>query len=123
MVVITTDGYLDVGSHDDHTFRARQGLVYSVEEVPGDGLERTDLAIEAPHSHHVLADRIDVTKEGAGVHRIVRSLYSFATVSPIDFAVQLICFEHAGMGRSGNKVRYGYCGDCTGGQWQLPRAS
>eukprot|EP01052_Picozoa_sp_SAG31_P030127 SAG31_NODE_3063_length_4730_cov_6.014900_4_plen_91_part_00 len=90
MVVITADGYLDSGAHDDHTFGARQGAVYSVEEVPRDGLLRTDLAIEAPHSHHVLADRIDVTKEGAGVHRIVRSLYSFATVSPIDFTVQLI---------------------------------
>ena len=73
MIVKDEDGHLDAGSHDDHTFRARQGLVYSVEEVPGDGLQRTDLAIEAPHSHHVLADRIDVTKEGAGVHRIVRS--------------------------------------------------
>ena len=72
MEVITADGYLDAGGHDDHTFRARQGLVYSIEEVPGDGLQRTDLAILAPHSHHVLADRIDVSKQGAGVHRIVR---------------------------------------------------
>ena len=47
-------------------------LWLSVEEVPGDGLLRTDLAIEAPHSHHVLADRLDVSKRGAGVHRIVR---------------------------------------------------
>ena len=72
MEVISADGYLDAGGHDDHTFRARQGLVYSIEEVPGDGLQRTDLAIQAPHSHHVLADRIDVSKQGAGVHRIVR---------------------------------------------------
>ena len=33
MEVITADGYLDAGGHDDHTFRARQGLVYSIEEV------------------------------------------------------------------------------------------
>ena len=90
MVVITADGYLDSGAHDDYTFRARQGAVYSVEEVPGDGLLRTDLAIEAPHSHHVLADRMDVSKQGAGVHRIVRSLSSFITTSPIEFTVQLI---------------------------------
>ena len=90
MVVITADGYLDSSAHDDHTFRAQQGAVYSVEEVPSDGLLRTDLAIEAPHSHHVLADRMDVSKQGAGVHRIVRSLSSFITMSPIDFTVQLI---------------------------------
>ena len=41
-----------------------------MEEEPGEGLLRTDLAIEAPHSHHVLADRMDVTKRGAGVHRL-----------------------------------------------------
>ena len=70
MTVVEADGNLDTGDHDDHTFRAQQGLVFSVTEVPGDGLQRTDLAIEAPHSHHVLADRIDVSKQGAGVHRI-----------------------------------------------------
>ena len=46
MVVITVDGYLDAGSHEDHTFRARQAVVYNVEEVPSDGLLWTDLAIE-----------------------------------------------------------------------------
>eukprot|EP01052_Picozoa_sp_SAG31_P034900 SAG31_NODE_4139_length_3542_cov_14.665989_4_plen_105_part_00 len=90
MVVITANGYLDSGAHDDHTFHAQQGAVYSVEEVPSDGLLRTDLAIEAPHSHHVLADRMDVSKQGAGVHRIVRSVSSFIIMSSIDFTVQLI---------------------------------
>ena len=69
MVVKDEDGYVDAGAQDDHTFRAQQGLVYSVEEEPGEGLQRTDLAIETP-SHHVLADRMDMTKRGAGVHRL-----------------------------------------------------
>ena len=70
MVVKDEDGYVDAGAQDDHTFRAQQGLVYSVEEAPGEGLLRTDLAIETPHSHHVLANRLDVSKRGAGVHRL-----------------------------------------------------
>ena len=70
MVVKDEDGYVDAGAQDDHAFRAQQGLVYSVEEEPGEGLLRTDLAIEMPYSHHVLADRMDVTKRGAGVHRL-----------------------------------------------------
>eukprot|EP01052_Picozoa_sp_SAG31_P044676 SAG31_NODE_7878_length_1575_cov_2.176829_2_plen_87_part_00 len=86
MVVITADAYLDSGGHDDYTFRAQQGVVYSVEDVPGDGLQRTDLAIEAPHSHHVLADRIDATKEGAGAHRIVR-FHFFHTDVLVDFTL------------------------------------
>ena len=107
MVVKDEDGYLDTGNHDDHSFRARQGLVYSVEEVPGDGLQRTDLAIEAPHSHHVLADRIDVTKEGAGVHRIVRYCVL------IGFAGSLNQIERAGVGCPRNEVWHGYRGDCA----------
>ena len=70
MVVKDEDGYVDAGAQDDHTFRAQQGLVYSVEEAPGEGLLRTDLAIETSHSHHVLANRLDVSKRGAGVHRL-----------------------------------------------------
>ena len=47
MVVISAGGYLGAGGHDDHTFRARQGLVYSIEEVPGDDeLQRTDLHVK-----------------------------------------------------------------------------
>ena len=61
MVIKDEDGHLEPGGHDDLTFRAQQGVVFSVLEVPGDGLQRTDLAIEAPYSHHVLAYRIDVS--------------------------------------------------------------
>ena len=70
MVIMNEDGHLDAGGQNGHSFRASQGLVFSVVEEPGDGLRRTDLAIEAPHSHHVLAYRIDVSAQGAGVHRI-----------------------------------------------------
>jgi hypothetical protein len=44
---------------------------FCYEQVPSAaGPARTSLAIEAPHSHHVLADRYDVSKHGAGGHRI-----------------------------------------------------
>ena len=75
MVVIDEDGRrLDAGGHGDHTFRSRQGGVYSIEEAPGPGLLRTDLAIEGPRDNsgqrHVLADRIGVNRRGPGAHRI-----------------------------------------------------
>jgi hypothetical protein len=75
MVIIDEDGrQLDAGGHGDHTFRSKQGVVYSIEEAPGAGLERTDLAIEGPRDNsgqrHVLADRIGVNRRGPGVHRI-----------------------------------------------------
>ena len=38
-------------------------------QVPGEGLERTEVSINAPGTHHVVADRLDVTKRSAGVNR------------------------------------------------------
>eukprot|EP01050_Picozoa_sp_SAG11_P025146 SAG11_NODE_5579_length_1518_cov_1.494715_3_plen_125_part_00 len=58
------------GGHDDHFFDATQGLVYRIEEVPtqGGGLDRTELELEAEGTHHPLAERLDETKQGDGVH-------------------------------------------------------
>jgi hypothetical protein len=68
--VVSENPYLEAGGHYDKTFNVQQGLVYDIEEIPGEGLQRTGLAIEAPRSHHVLADRIDESKHGAGAHNI-----------------------------------------------------
>jgi hypothetical protein len=71
MTVLEYDGHLDEGQSDDHDFTAQQELVYDIEEVPSTaGPARTSLAIEAPHSHHVLADRVDISRHGAGEHHI-----------------------------------------------------
>ena len=40
--------------------------VYQMEENPGPGLDKTLLGVLAPGSHHVLAERFDMTKIGAG---------------------------------------------------------
>jgi hypothetical protein len=37
-----------------------------MEENPGPGLDKTLLGVLAPGSHHVLAERFDMTKIGAG---------------------------------------------------------
>ena len=37
-----------------------------MEEDPGPGLDKTLLGVMAPGSHHVLAERFDMTKIGAG---------------------------------------------------------
>jgi hypothetical protein len=71
MLILEYDGHLDDGQSDDHDFTAEQDLVYSIEEVPSTtGPARTSLAIEAPYSHHVLADRVDESRHGAGAHHI-----------------------------------------------------
>jgi hypothetical protein len=41
-------------------------LVYEMEEDPGPGLDKTLLGVLAPGSHHVLAERFDMTKIGPG---------------------------------------------------------
>ena len=38
--------------------------------MPGDGLGRTELELEAEGTHNILAERVDVTKRGAGTHTI-----------------------------------------------------
>ena len=47
-----------------------QGLTYRINVVPGAGLGRTELELEAEGTHHILAERVDMTKEGAGAHTI-----------------------------------------------------
>ena len=59
-----------LGEHAEQTFDVEQGLVYSISSRPGAGLLRTALAIEAPHSNQLLADRVDESKHGAGAHHI-----------------------------------------------------
>ena len=70
MAILEADGTLEEGGHDDYNFTATQGVVYQIWETPGITLRRTGLAIEAPHSHHILANRIDISKHGAGAHTI-----------------------------------------------------
>ena len=53
-----------LGEHAEQTFDVEQGLVYSIASRPGAGLLRTALAIEAPHSNQLLADRVDESKHG-----------------------------------------------------------
>eukprot|EP01050_Picozoa_sp_SAG11_P017776 SAG11_NODE_2601_length_3182_cov_2.460590_4_plen_370_part_01 len=69
-VISPVDGHLEAGGEDEHFFSSRQGLVYEIEEIPGEGLLRSELAVKAPGTHHVLADRLDLTKQGAGPHTI-----------------------------------------------------
>ena len=47
-----------------------QGLSYSIRAEPGGGLLRTELELEAEGTHNILAERVDVTKQGAGAHTI-----------------------------------------------------
>lgn len=61
-VIQPVDAHLAAGTQDQHFFSSEQGLVYEIEEVPGDGLQRTELAVIAPGTHHVLADRLDVNE-------------------------------------------------------------
>eukprot|EP01052_Picozoa_sp_SAG31_P028133 SAG31_NODE_2689_length_5243_cov_3.364697_2_plen_736_part_00 len=61
-VIEPVDAHLAAGTQDQHFFSSEQGLVYEIQEVPGDGLQRTELAIIAPGTHHVLADRLDLTE-------------------------------------------------------------
>ena len=68
MTVLDYDGNLEEGEHTEQTFDVEQGLVYSIASRPGAGLLRTALAIEAPHSNQLLADRVDESKHGAGAH-------------------------------------------------------
>eukprot|EP01052_Picozoa_sp_SAG31_P002654 SAG31_NODE_95_length_25901_cov_24.763700_24_plen_548_part_00 len=71
MVVYDTDGVLTEHGFDDHHFMAQQGLVYLVSEAPVDeGLERTEMELEAEGTHHPLAQQLDVTKQGDGTHSI-----------------------------------------------------
>eukprot|EP01051_Picozoa_sp_SAG22_P000238 SAG22_NODE_5_length_41775_cov_111.520971_1_plen_1241_part_00 len=84
-VISPVDGHLELGAEDEHFFSSQQGLVYEIEEVPGEGLQRSELAVEAPGTHHVLADRLDLTKQGAGPHTI--EWYAAQTELGVDIAV------------------------------------
>ena len=74
--IAPVDGHLEAGGEDHHLFSSEQGLVYEIEESPvespieGENLDRTELAVLAPGTHHVVADRLDLTKQGAGAHTI-----------------------------------------------------
>eukprot|EP01052_Picozoa_sp_SAG31_P009570 SAG31_NODE_505_length_14757_cov_20.172943_15_plen_1119_part_00 len=72
MTIYNVDSTLIMNGHDDHYFDAQQGLVYQIEEVPGTGLERTAIGILAEGStgRHPLAERLDLTKTGAGTHTV-----------------------------------------------------
>ena len=52
------------------TCALRQGIVYEIEEFPRDGLDRTELAIKAPGTHHIVADQLDLVKQGSGAHHM-----------------------------------------------------
>ena len=65
-----TVGELKEGEDAEQTFDVEQGLVYTIASTPSAGLLHTALAIEAPHSNQLLADRVDVSKHGAGAHHI-----------------------------------------------------
>ena len=54
----------------DNRLRCGQGLSYSIRAEPGGGLLRTELELEAEGTHNILAERVDVTKKGAGTHTI-----------------------------------------------------
>ena len=69
MVIYNVDGTLAAGGHDDHFFTAGQGLVIDIEEKPSVSLVRSELALEAEGNHPV-AERYDVTKQGAGTHSL-----------------------------------------------------
>ena len=70
MTIYEVDGTLVAGRHVDHFFNAEQGLVYDIEEVPGDGLQRTELVVLAPGTHHPLTEKLDFTEQGAGAHTV-----------------------------------------------------
>eukprot|EP01051_Picozoa_sp_SAG22_P002430 SAG22_NODE_107_length_19899_cov_24.034141_7_plen_1894_part_00 len=70
MIVYDVDGTLAAGGHDDHFFNAEQGVVYEVKEVPGDGLQRTELVMLAAGTHHPLTEKLDFTEQRAGPHTI-----------------------------------------------------
>ena len=42
--------------------------MYSIKESPGRGLGRSELAVEAEGTHSLVADRLDLTLQGAGPH-------------------------------------------------------
>eukprot|EP01051_Picozoa_sp_SAG22_P005321 SAG22_NODE_312_length_12614_cov_4.783540_9_plen_2027_part_00 len=84
-VISPVDGHLAAGAEDEHFFSSQQGLMYEIEEVPGPGLQRSELAVEAPGTHHVLADRLDLTKQGAGPHTI--EWYAAQSELGVDIAV------------------------------------
>ena len=69
MTIYNVDGTLAAGGHDDHFFSAGQGLVFSIDEEPSVSLVRSELALEAEGNHPV-AERYDVTKQGAGTHSL-----------------------------------------------------
>ena len=68
MTIYDVDGTLAAGGHDDHFFTAGQGLVYGIEEEPSVALVRSELALEAEGTNHPMAERVDMTKQGAGTH-------------------------------------------------------
>ena len=67
-LIYNVDGTLESNGHDNHFFTADQGVVYDVLMVPGGNLLRTELALEAEGTHHPMAERVDVTQQGAGAH-------------------------------------------------------
>eukprot|EP01052_Picozoa_sp_SAG31_P025792 SAG31_NODE_2285_length_6011_cov_5.276556_5_plen_164_part_00 len=88
-VIDPVDRYLEEGQEDSHFFSSQQGLVYEIEEVPNDGLQRTELAVKAPGTHHVLADRLDLMRQGAGPHTI--EWYSPRSELGVDVGAHDIC--------------------------------
>ena len=70
MTIYDVDGTLAAGGHDDHFFTTGQGLVYGIDEKPSAPLVRSELALEAEGTSHPMAERTDVTKQGAGTHTL-----------------------------------------------------
>ena len=66
MEVLSLDDHLEEGQTHEHGFDGEQGLIYDVVEELGTGIDRSELSVRAAGTHHVLADRLDVSKQGAG---------------------------------------------------------
>ena len=53
---------------EEHPVAAQQGIVYDFTQTPGDGLGRSELSITADQD--LLADRLDLSKQGAEAKHI-----------------------------------------------------